>query len=64
MLKDMRMNTVPCPLCGSQMDPFASIPAAADLPELLRFRCQPCGVFKTVEVPDWQPIEAGKTKAA
>jgi hypothetical protein len=40
-----------CPVCDSPMDMFASIPAAAHLPELLRFKCQPCGCFKTIEAP-------------
>ena len=61
LLKDR--NTPSCPICSNQMVHFASIPAAVHLPELLRFKCEGCSCFKTIESPDGPP-EARKLKAA
>ena len=51
---DGTQNITACPVCSARMEHFSSIPAAAHLPELLRFKCRECGCFNTVEAPDGQ----------
>jgi len=59
-----RKNIPACPICKARMEHFSSIPAAAHLPELLRFKCQECGCFKTIEAPDSQVTPNQGAKAA
>ncbi len=51
MLSRLRELTLSCTVCDSRMEQFCTIPAAASLPELKRFRCRSCGSYKTVEGP-------------
>ena len=64
MLNGLRKQGMSCPVCNTPMDYFASIPAAVNLPELLRFKCQECGLFKTIEDPAWQEQQIRNSKAA
>jgi rubredoxin len=63
-MKVLQNNAPSCPVCKTRMEHFASIPAAANLPKLLRFKCQQCGCFKTIEDPDAASSDAAKPKAA
>jgi uncharacterized Zn finger protein len=42
------LQTIKCPTCSNRMTLFSSVVSVAGLPELCTYKCEKCGVRKTM----------------